>query len=135
MNRARCLKVRDLLQKRKAELDEMWRLCFKDGRQLGKQSLQIFCVASRCFVGCILMIYNVLYRVLFTYLYFCYCPAAQHAVQTSRCTCAASCHETQSYSLPRGLEIHYCSARKELKDPWLPKRSKKLFESLFESNM
>ena len=26
--------------------------------------------------------------------------------------------------LPRGLEIHYCSARKELKDPWLPKRSK-----------
>lgn len=28
------LKVRDLLQKRKAELDEMWRLCFKDGRGL-----------------------------------------------------------------------------------------------------
>lgn len=26
--------------------------------------------------------------------------------------------------LPRGLEIHYCSAPKELKDPWLPKRSK-----------
>ena len=30
------LKVRDLLQKRKAEQEEMWRLCFKDGRQLGR---------------------------------------------------------------------------------------------------
>eukprot|EP00434_Breviolum_minutum_P035469 symbB.v1.2.031399.t1/scaffold3642.1/size52775/7 len=28
------LKVRDLLQKRKAEQEEMWRLCFKDGRGL-----------------------------------------------------------------------------------------------------
>ena len=126
MNRARCLKVRDLLQKRKAELDEMWRLCFKDGRQLGTQSLQLFCVASWCSVGSTIL--------CCTYLYFL-CPAAQHAVQTSRCNCAASCYEMQSYSPAKGSRNPLLLCSEGAQRSLVAKKIQIVFEHLLELNM
>ena len=78
-------KVRDLVQKRRAEQEETWRLCFKDGRHLD----------------------NVAFSLVLLHLSLSPLP---HRVAGLGCYCKPCC---------RGLEIHYCSALKELKDPWL----------------